>query len=228
MALRFYKNVSVAKVDGGYAIHLDGCKLKTPGKKTLILPSAKIADLIAAEWQAQDGDVIPASMPCTRLANVAIERGADSRAELVMEARAYAGTDLLCYRKNEPKAFADRQKEQWDPVLEWAAEQGIALKTTDGLTAIPQDIAALDALAAYADSLDDLHLTLLVHFISVFGSAVLGMAVMKGHLTGAGALELSQLDENWQIEQWGEDAEAKAVTRALAAEVDALCQFIGP
>ena len=227
MAKRFYKDVSVSAKDDGFVVQLDGRTLKTPGKKILVLPSERIAKVVAAEWEVQGDEIVPTTMPCTRLCNVAVERDGESRDELINEARAYAGTDLLCYRRNDPEAFAKRQTEQWNPVLEWATKQGIDLKTTDSLIAISQDEAALDAVATYANSLNDLRLTLLVHFISVFGSAILGIAVMKRHLTGAQAFKLSRLAEDWQIEQWGEDEEAKAVADALAAEVDALCELIG-
>jgi len=228
---RFYKEVSVAPEAGGYVIKLDAFTLKTPGKKpadkkTLLLPRKTYADLVAAEWAAQGKEIDPLYMPVTRLLNVAIARTPETRGELVAEARKYAGSDLLCYRSNETRLYLEHQAENWDPILRWAAGQGVSLKTTEGLELIAQDEAALDAVADYAASLDDIALTLFVHLLSSFGSAVLGMAVMCGHLSGQAALTQSRLDELWQIKYWGQDEIAKERSDAIEAEIIALCELL--
>ncbi len=224
---RFYKEVSVTREDGLYLVCLDGRKLKTPGKLTLSVAAQHVADFIAAEWDAQTDKIMPETMPVTRLVNVSLELTPDNRPGLIKEAQAYAETDLLCYRDQEHSALARHQAQAWDPVLNWAAERGLALKPTHSILATPQDEAALEAIAAYAETLDDLHLTLFVHLIAVFGSAVLSFAVMEKYLTPAKAFELSRLDAEWQIRQWGDDEEARETTNKLAAEVDALCRIIG-
>jgi len=165
-AKRFYKEVATIKGEGGWLVQLDGRTLKTPGKMTLLVPSEKAAQLIAAEWDAQTEFIRPETMPVTRLLNVAVE-----------------------HLHNEEQAA------KWDPILAWAAEQGVELKTTDSLMAIEQDEAALEAVADFARSLADMPLTLFVHLVAVFGSAILSMAVMKAHVTGEQAYELSRLDE---------------------------------
>ena len=68
-------------------------------------------------------------------------------------------------------------------------------------------------------------LTLFVHLVAVFGSAILSMAVMKAHVTGEQAYELSRLDEVWQIKYWGEDEEAKERSEAIRAEVNACVNY---
>ena len=162
----------------------------------------------------------------TRLLNVAVEQTPDNRAALIAEARKYAGTDVLCYREGEVRLHHEEQAAKWDPILAWAAKQGVALKTTDSLIAIKQDEAALEAVADYARYLPDMRLTLYVHLVAVYGSAILAMAVMKRHLTGEAAYELSRLDELWQIKYWGEDEEAKERSDAIRAEVKALCELL--
>jgi len=238
LAKRFYKTVSVGSISGpssepapepspkGFHILLDGRVLKTPGKLQLILRDGKMAALIAKEWDAQTEQINPVDMPLTRLANVAVEQTSKRRDDLVAEARKYAGTDLLCYRATLPVDLAQRQAELWDPVLHWAAEQGVNLKTTQSVKAIPQADTALDAIADFARTLDNFDLTLLVHLIAVYGSAVLGFAVMKARLTGEAAFALSRLDEIWQNEQWGEDEDAKIRADPLRAEIISLCQLL--
>jgi len=225
-AKRFYKAVTVEARDGGFVVLLDGRVLKTPKKHPLIIDREARAQLVAAEWDAQETEINPSLMPCTRMMNVACEQTPTRRDDLIAEARRYAGTDLLCYRAVNPSDLTARQAAQWEPLLDWAAEFGVKLKSVTGIIAIEQDAAALDAMAEQARALGNVDLTLLVHFISVFGSAVLGLAVMKGHLSAAQALDLSRLDELYQIEQWGEDEEAAERTEFIKRETLALSELI--
>lgn len=223
---RFYGVVNTAEAEGGFHVLLDGRVLKTPGKATLMAPSRSVAEAVAKEWDAQDEFIRPETMPITRLLNVAIELTPDNRPKLLEEVRAYAGTDLLCYR-DRPGALARLQAEKWDPVLAWAKKRDIDLTAEASVLAIEQAPKSLDAVKAYAAELDDLSLTLFVHLTSVFGSSVLALAVMENYLTGSQAFDLSRLDAQWQISHWGEDEEAKDITDALAAEVQSLCSILG-
>ena len=228
---RFYKEVSVAPEGDGFVVKLDQYTLKTPAKKasdkrTLLLPTKRVADLVASEWDAQGDRIDPITMPITRLLNVAIARTPETRDELVAEARKYAGTDLLCYRSAETRLYLEHQAENWDPLLAWAAGQGVSLTTTEGLEVIEQPEASLDAVADYARGLDDIALTLFVHLLSTFGSTVLGLAVMEKQLSGEAAFAQSRLDELWQIKYWGQDEIAGERTEAMRAEITALCQLL--
>lgn len=226
IAKRFYKDVTTAQGDGGWLVQLDGRTLKTPGKLTLLVPTEKIAALIAAEWDAQEEHIRPETMPVTRLLNVAVEQTPDNREALIAEARKYAGTDVLCYREGEVRLYKEHQAETWDPILDWAAEQGAAFKTTESLIAISQDEKALDAVADFARSLPNMELTLFVHLVAVYGSAILAMAVLKSRLTGAEALELSRLAEIWQIKYWGQDELAEERTESIRKDTQALCELL--
>lgn len=226
IAKRFYKDVSITQGEGGCLVQLDGRTLKTPGKITLLIPTPKAAHLIAAEWDAQTEHIRPETMPVTRLLNVAVEQTPNNRETLIAEARKYAGTDVLCYREGEVRLHSEEQAKKWDPILAWAAEQGVALKSTDSLIAIEQDEVALNGVAEFARSLPNMPLTLFVHLVAVYGSAILAMAVMKRYLTGEEAYELSRLDEIWQIKYWGEDEEAKERSDAIRFEVNALCELL--
>lgn len=223
---RFYESVSYKEADGDFHIHLDERTLKTPGKKTFIVPSRALAKAVAAEWEAQTDKITPADMPLTRLLNVAIEQTPDNRPDLLLEARRYAGTDLLCYRAPEPRLLAERQSKQWDPLIKWAASKGISLKTTNSLLAIKQSETALSAVESYAVSLADIQLTLFVHFIAVYGSVILAMAVMERELKAGKAFDISRLDSLYQIELWGEDEEAADITAALKSETETLGKIL--
>jgi chaperone required for assembly of F1-ATPase len=54
--------------------------------------------------------------------------------------------------------------------------------------------------------------------VPLLGSAVLGIALMRGMLSGEEAFDLSRLDEAFQESRWGVDAEAAERTAARRAE----------
>ena len=222
MAKRFWTEVSLDADDAGHFVRLDGRELKTPNKRAVRVPSAAVAAKLKAEWdavpQAVDGDIDPQAMPVTRLANVASEAGEARRDDLVAEARAYAGTDLLSYRTPDPAEYVARQSAAWDPWLDWATARGVDLATTDGLIAVDQPEASLDAVADYARALDGFALTLFTHLVAVYGSAVLAMAVMENALDPGAAFDLSVMDELYREEIWGVDEDASEKRAALRAE----------
>lgn len=219
---RFYKDVEVEPHHQAWQIKLDGRALKTAAKNALIIPSKTHAQAIANEWSTQKTHIEPSTMPCTRLYNVAIDQTPSSRPALIAEARKYAQTDLLCYHATDPQALQERQKNQWGPWVKWAGEQGANFNITQGIIAVPQAEETLDKVADYAAHLDDLGLTLFVHITSIFGSVILGWAVTQKALGIMEALDLSRLDEIWQIEQWGEDELAKERVINLTEELRAL------
>lgn len=227
MAQRFYTSVGVQKTDSGFHVTLDGRILKTPGKRPLLCATEFQAKRVAAEWDAQIKEIKPETMPCTRLMNVACEMTPTNRPELIAEFKKYCETDLLCYRAKEPRDLAERQDKNWQPVLDWAAKNhDIALAVTDGLTAVPQAENSLNAAANIARNMSDIALTLLLHFTASYGSGILGLATVFGHLSAKRAFSLSKLDETFQNERWGQDEDAVARNAALEAELKSLAHLI--
>ncbi len=227
MAKRFYKQVTIQASGDAYAILLDGRVLKTPGKQALVIPHQFQAKLVAAEWQAQGDDIVPDSMPCTRLMNVACELTPSRRPELVAEFNSYCNTDLLCFRSSAPQDLAKRQDDIWQSVLDWAAvSNGIALLVTTSLKTPAHPKSTLLATSAYAQKLDDVDLTLLLHFTASFGSGILALALLEGYLDVCSAIEASRLDEIYQNERWGSDEEAEARAQNIGIELTALAGLI--
>ena len=134
----------------------------------------------------------------------------------------YAETDLVCHLADGPAALRDRQEAAWAPLREWAEGLGVALRPSVGIMPKPQPPASIEAMRAHALGLDRYRLAGLAHGVALFGSAVLGLAVERGRVTAAEAYELSRLDEAYQAEHWGEDAEAVRRTESARAEARAL------
>ncbi|HEX6866955.1 MAG TPA: ATP12 family protein [Caulobacteraceae bacterium] len=216
---RFYKVADVAAEAGGYAVRLDGRTPRSPAGKPLVLPTQALAALAAGEWAAQGEHLRTDTMPATRLANTALDRVSQARAEVAGEVARYAGSELLCYRAGEPLALVERQARDWQPLLDWAADElGVALEAVEGIVHCEQPAASLARVEALAGELDDFTLAGLAHATALFGSAVLGLALQRGRLGGEAAFALSRLDEAFQEELWGVDAEAAERTERLAAE----------
>jgi chaperone required for assembly of F1-ATPase len=216
---RFYKTVTVAQEDGGFAVALDGRVAKTPAGGRLIVPSGALGELLAKEWRDQAEQIDFAAMPATRLAFTAIDRTPGARDAVAGEAPKLIGADLLCYFADGPAALIERQARLWGPWLAWAErELGLVLIRARGVThqtQPPETLARAKALAAAADNFS---LTGLAFAGGLYGSAVLAFAVQIGALSGLDAYELSRLDEAFQEERWGVDYEAEARTQARRAD----------
>jgi chaperone required for assembly of F1-ATPase len=224
---RFYQSVEVAVADDGHRLLLDGRPLLTPGRRALTLPSARLAEALADEWRAQDGTIRPEGMPLTRLANTARDRMPELRAVAIDEAVAYAGTDLLCYRAAAPLALVERQQHLWQPLLDWAASAfGTRLTVTTTLLPVTQPDAALRGLRAAVEAFGDWPLVGLHAATTTLGSLVLGLALTRGRIDAEQAVAASLLDELFEIERWGKDAETERRHDALRREVDAAALFL--
>lgn len=207
---RFYKKAEAGPQGDGYAILLDGRAVKTPAKQPLAVPGLALARAIAAEWERQGEHIDPSTMWLTKLASTAIDLVMPRRDAVIAELVAYAGTDLLCYRADAPRGLAERQKAAWNPLLDWAAAQGIRFRVTTGLIHVAQDEAALAAYGRALAALDPFRLTALHNAVTLTGSAVIGLAVTLGRLPAAEAFAAAHIDEAWQAELCGEDEEEAA------------------
>ena len=206
---RFWKRARSERVEGGWLVRLDSRPVRTPARRLCVVPLAAMADGIAAEWNAQGARIDPFSMPLTRAASTCLDRVIPELDAVRRNVAGYGGTDLLCYRAPEPAELARRQSRGWDPMLAWAADAlGAGLVIGEGVMHVAQPPEAIARLAAEVSALDPWELTALSELTTLTGSLVLALAVCYGRLEAAEAWRLSRIDEEWNIEQWGEDAEA--------------------
>jgi chaperone required for assembly of F1-ATPase len=223
---RFYRVAEPVPREGDHGIALDGKPVKTPGKRDLVVPSEALAMAIAEEWNTQRTDVLPATMPLTRLATTTVDRVATQREAIIEQTANYAGTDLVCYRAAHPPALAARQQAVWQPLIDWAVLRYDApLTVTTGVIPKSQSAASLRAFATAVAAQDDFALTALHVATAACGSLVIGLALIEGELDPQEAFTASQLDEGFQIEAWGEDAEQAERRAALVADIEAAARF---
>lgn len=219
-AKRFWKEADVAEVDGGYRVMLDERGVNTPGKVPLVMPTRAMALAVAAEWDAQEGEIKPLTMPHTRSANSAIERVTPQLADVSDMLLGYGETDLLCYRAEGPDELTQRQAMEWDPMLEWAAEAlGARLESRTGVMWVSQPDGSMAALGAALGEITPFPMTAMHDLVTLTGSLVLGLAVSKGQISAKEAWRLSRIDESWQIEQWGADEDAEEAAAIKEAQL---------
>jgi chaperone required for assembly of F1-ATPase len=206
---RFYKEASVAPAGEAYALLLDGRGVKTPARAPLEVPTAALAEAIAEEWRAQGEKVDPRSMPLTGLANAAIDRVAPDPAAFAEGLARYGESDLLCYRAEGPERLVARQAELWDPFISWArGRYDVELKVTSGIMHRPQPEPTVARLGQAVAARSSLELAGLAPLVTIGGSLVIGLALAEGAVDLEQAWNAATLDDQWQIEQWGDDAEA--------------------
>lgn len=222
---RFYEKAIVVAQDDGFLVELDGREVKTPEKRQNFSPTKAMAEAICQEWNEQEDKVNPDSMPIAKLQNTAIDRVETRRDDLIAELVKYAGTDLLCYRADFPEDLKKQQAEIWQPLLDWVAQtHDITLKVTTGILHVEQDVAKLEKIL---HGIDSFRLAAFYNITTLCGSVSVALNVFGGNITAEQAWAAAELDENYQIAQWGSDDEAKIRHDNMKAELDAAVRFLG-
>ena len=219
---RIYKDVTIAPHEPGFAVLLDGRPARTPARKALAVPTAALAEAVAAEWRAQGDRIEPASMPLTRLVNAAIDRVAGEMAAVRADIVKYAGSDLICYRADSPAPLVAAQDAHWGPLVAWAEGRfGVRLRLAAGIAHVAQDPKLAEGVAAAIAGHGPLPLAALHLATTLAGSAMIAVALAEEKLTPDAAWAAAQADEDWQMAQWGADAIALATRASRRHDFDA-------
>lgn len=224
---RFYKEAAVVPMEGGFAVGLDGRVPKTPGLKPVVVPNEAIAEAMAAEWTAQGEFIDPQTMPMVRLINSAVEAGEEAMPALRAEIVKYAGNDLLLYRADGPDSLVKRQERHWDEALVALARHfDIAFQPTIGILHQKQPDATLGTLGEAIEDEALLPLTAMNAIMSITGSGLLAIAYRRGLLEAEQVWVAAHVDEDHNIELWG-DLEEIATRRAKRrSEFDAAVRLL--
>jgi len=220
---RFWREVGVAERHGAFAVALDGKLARTPLRHELAVPSRGLGEALAQEWRGLGAEINPARMPLTRLVYAAIDAVAADPQPVAAEVVKYAGSDLVCYREATNERLASRQAAQWDPPLAHLREAiGARFTLAAGVMFVGQPPEAIAAVARAVSMMPvPFGLAALHSATTLGGSAVLALAVSLGRLSADEAWAAAHVDEDFQVEAWGEDAEAAERRAARRAEFDA-------
>lgn len=225
---RFYKEASVGERDGGFAILLDGKNIKTPGKVNVVVPSEELANLVAKEWAAQEKEIDPATMPLTRLVNTIVERGNEALDDVKAEIVKFAGNDLLVYRADSPQELVDLQTKHWGGALEaFSKRYDVSFNAITGVMHQDQPAEVQARIGEIIAHYSDFEACSTMSITSITGSAVLAIGLKEGLFTPAQVLETAYVDEDYQAQHWGEDAEATRMRAFKRQDFDAAVTVLG-
>lgn len=208
---RFYKQAQPAQAADGWQVTLDGRAVKTQGGRSQLVPTRALAEALAAEWAAQGEAIDPASLVLRDLADHALDVVAPDAEAARKALLRYAETDTLCYRADPDEPLHHRQLELWEPLLAAAeARWDVHFARTSGVIHRPQPEATLARLDAVLASLDPFALAALNTLASLAASLVIGLAALAPDADAAALWDAAELEEQWQAQLWGRDAEAEA------------------
>lgn len=224
---RFYKSAEIVPSAEGLGIVLDGRPIRTPGRAPLAVPTERLAEAIAGEWNAQGEKIEPRSMPLTGLANAAIDRVAPEPEKFARGLAVYGESDLLCYRAEGPAPLVRRQAELWDPILDWARSRfDVAFEIVAGIIHRPQPSGTIERLQSAVLARSPFELAGLSPMVTVSGSILIALALAEGAVDLESAWAAATLDEQWQADQWGEDEEATKALSGRRFDFEAGARFL--
>ncbi|MEH3037274.1 MAG: ATPase [Sphingomonas adhaesiva] len=221
---RFWKEVSV---DADRVVRLDDRPVRTPGRAPLALPGAALAAAVEDEWRGVAETIDPRAMPLTGLANAAIDRIAADPATFAAGLARYAQSDLLCYRADGPQELVARQAETWDPLLDWARTRyDVHFEIVTGVMHRAQPPATLARLSDAVASRDPFRLAAMSPIVTITGTLVGTLALVEGAVDAGTLWSAAMVDEDWQVERWGEDDLATQARDARRRDYDAAVRFL--
>ncbi len=218
---RFYQHAGFEGAGNEFRVTLDNRPIRTPARNLLSAPAPSLAEDLAQEWAGQGEFLDPAKMPLTRLVNTIIDGVSRAVPEVAAEVEKYLASDLVFYRADHPEALAERQAAAWDPILDWAGKSwGARFALGTGLVHVPQPPAAITAIRP-AIPRDPWRLGAVHSITTLTGSALIALAVGQSAMPVARAWSAANVDEDWNMEFWGEDALAVERRTARLAEMEA-------
>ena len=220
---RFWREVTVEAAGDGWHVALDGRRVKTAQVRAQVAPTGALGEALADEWRAQAEDVNPAGFGLRDMADYAIDIVSVDPADAIRRILAYAEGDTLCYRAEPDEPLAARQRAQWEPLLKTTEQaHGVRFERVVGILHRPQPAATLAAFRVHLETLDPFALAALQTLASMAASLVIGLAALEPDADAATLFAASNLEEDWQAEQWGWDYQAEETrARKLATFVQA-------
>ncbi|XP_045382847.1 ATP synthase mitochondrial F1 complex assembly factor 2 isoform X3 [Lemur catta] len=172
-------------VDRGVGCWLPGHGCAQPLQTQLGFPSA---------WPAE-----------TTLCNTSLDNPTQrNKDQLIRAAVKFLDTDTICYRVEEPETLVELQKNEWDPIIAWA-EKRYSMEIGSSTSIMGPSIPAKtrEVLVNHLASYNMWALQGIEFIVTQLKSMVLTLGLIDLHLTVEQAVLLSRLEEEYQIQKWG-------------------------
>ena len=218
----------VGSAPEGFYILRDQKPINTPAGVLMAMPTKALADGVINEWRAQGDTIKPDTMPLTQLVATTLDIMSKKRDQIVDGLAAYAESDLLCHRADEPPELMEQQTKIWQPWLDWAKEcYGAALNVGVGVMPMMQPQASLVALRDALNGFDDYHLAGLQQAVGITGSLILGLALVEKKATPSQLFDAAELDALFQMQKWGDDPVTTERHKSVQKELQLCDEWFG-
>jgi chaperone required for assembly of F1-ATPase len=221
---RFYREVTLGEVAGGWQVLLDGRAVRTAGGAPQIVPSAALGEMLAAEWRAQGDEIDPRTLIARDMTDYALDVVRRERADTVARLLTYGETDTLCYRADPDEPLYQRQRLLWEPIVcACEARLGVTIKRVSGVLHHAQKPETLAAFRSMLKAQDDFALAGLLNLASLAASLITALAALEPGADPDALFAAANAEEDWQAEQWGWEwtAEENRANRAVAFRLSA-------
>lgn len=223
---RFYKAVATEEREGGWQVLLDGRAVRSVGGRAQLVPTGALAAELASEWDGQGDEIEAARFILRDMADYAIDVVGPDREAAIRELLPYAETDTLCYRAEPGDALRRRQDAVWEPLLRAAERRfGVEFERIGGIMHRPQPAGTLLKLETVLQEQDDFALAALRNLAGLAASLTLGLTALEDGADPVALWDAANLEEDWQAELWGKDAEAEDRRARRLASFTAAARF---
>ena len=201
---KFWTAIKLKKKESKFGILLDNNLLKTPQKKDCLISNIRIAKDLFKEWSSIQDDINFHNMPVTQICFASLDRKRKEKIILLNKLTEYGMTDLLFYRDTSGTELERLQSKKWDKFLDWTQnELDLDFKIVNGIMPVEQPKENYNTFLNELEKLDCISLTALSDIVTLSGSLVIGLLLLKKKITSKQAWSLAKVDEEWQRSKWG-------------------------
>jgi len=213
---RWYKTVEVGSDGHGkYILLADKRTLKTFKENDVVLPTERLAHALASEWMLQDNFVKPIALPLTRIATAAIDTIPEDRKLVINSLVDTLQYDSMCLRDKETPTIDRFLNKKLEPINAWIQKHfGYPLNTTFPFQPMDHPPELIENIRKYISELDAMHLAALEQLVVVSKSLALSLAISHSIVTIKECMKIARIEEEFQIERWGEVEGAHDLDRA--------------
>ena len=201
---KFWSAIKLKKKESKFGILLDKNLLKTPQEKDCLISNIRIAKDLLKEWSSIQDNINFHNMPVTQICFASLDRKRKEKIILLNKLTEYGMTDLLFYRDISGTELEKLQSKKWDKLLDWTQNEfNIDFKIVNGIMPVEQPKENYNTFFNELEKLDCISLTALSDIVTLSGSLILGLLLLKKKIISKQAWSLAKVDEEWQRSKWG-------------------------
>ncbi|MDI9409028.1 MAG: ATP12 family protein [Candidatus Pacebacteria bacterium] len=215
-----------------YRILLDGVAIKTPVGHQVQIAEVGLTNELVREWAALplNREIDFAALPMTAFVFALQDRIVPEGDKFIAAVAKKISFDLLLHPADKPVELVARQNQHWTPLVEWA-ERRLKTPLPINLTVMPRtanSIAEQRVMDLMRGELALPHYLLAAHqIVDICGSTILALAVLDGEITEVERLfDLAFMHDEYQLEVWGEDLEARHRLEGIGDSLLELWRFL--